>query len=207
MIKIKHLSNIIFLILVPYLMQAQTFNVGVLGGLTFSQVNGDALAGYDKLGAEIGVKTNVYFNSRWDASLELHYSQRGSASEITFGGDNAFYVLKMDYVSIPLLVEFKDWIVKDEDKQEFAKIRFSGGLAFGRLIKNEDSDGFSKDFKTNDLSFLLGMTFSPNRHLGFILRYTRSIIPLDTVISGVTVQEELRVIPHHVTIGAQYMFL
>ena len=207
MIKIKHLSNIIFLLLSVYALQAQTFNVGLLGGMTFSQVNGDALAGYDKLGVELGVKTNIYFTSRWDATLELHYSQRGSASEISFGGDNAFYVLQMDYVSIPLMVEFKDWLVKDEDKQEFAKIRFSGGLAFGRLIKNEDTDGFSKDFKTNDLSFLLGMAYSPNRHLGFILRYTRSIIPLDTVISGVTTREELNVIPHHVTLGAQYMFL
>ena len=70
MIRIKEITHIIALILIPLLCMSQRFNLGVSAGLNFSQVNGDRLAGYDKLGLSAGVRTNIFLTDRLDGVVE-----------------------------------------------------------------------------------------------------------------------------------------
>jgi hypothetical protein len=203
MTRIRLISNIFLLLLIATSVSGQRFNFGLKGGLNFSQVNGDALAGYDKLGFEGGVKSIIYLEGRWDLSVELLYSQRGSASEATFSGNNAAFFLTMNYISIPLIVEFKDWEVREDD-ETYYRMHFNGGLAYGRLFDRQSTQNFGSTFNTDDLSFLLGLDYYFNSNVYLSLRYTRSIIPLQEVeVDGVNVN----VIPHQVTVGAGYMFL
>ncbi|MDX1685092.1 MAG: porin family protein [Saprospiraceae bacterium] len=202
MTKIKEISNIIILLLLPLISMSQRFNFGATAGMTFSQVNGDELAGYDKLGLEAGVRTDIFFTDRWNGVVELLYSQRGSASEITFSGDNAVYALKLNYLSIPVMVELKDWLIEDGG-DSYYRIRFQGGLAYGQLFQSEETFGTGIQFPDNDLSFVGGIGIYASRHWAFTLRYTRSIIPLDRVMVG---PREVNVIPHHLTLSTQYMF-
>lgn len=203
MIRIKEITHILVFILLPLMCIGQRFNMGLTAGLNLAQVNGDRLAGYDKLGLEAGVRTNIFFADRFDMIVELLYSQRGSASEITFGGDNAAYALKLNYLSIPLLAEFKDWKIETKGEDPYYRMRFQGGLAYGRLFQSEETYSTGIEFPDNDLSIVLGVGYYATRHVAFTLRYTRSIIPLDKVL---IFGEETNVIPHHITVSTQYMF-
>lgn len=189
--------------MLPIIGMSQRFDFALTGGLTLAQVNGDQLAGYDKLGFEAGVRTNIIFTDRWDMVVELLYSQRGSASEITFGGSNAAYALQLDYLSIPVLAELKDWEVKGEDTKPYHKVRIAAGLAYGRLFNSSESFGTGIDFGDQDLSMILDLGFHISQHIALALRYTRTVIPLDRVVVGA---REVNVIPHHVTLGARYQF-
>lgn len=204
MTRIKEISNIILILLLPMMMYGQRFNFGLKAGLNFSQVNGDRIAGYDKLGLDAGVKTNILINDRIDMVVELLYSQRGAASEISWSGNNAEYSLIMNYIAIPVLVELKDWISEEKAKDAYYRLRLRGGLAFGRLISLEENGRSDIEAKDSDLSIVLGAGYYANRHLGFSLRYTRSILSLDEVT---IFSEPVQVIPHHVTLSINYMFI
>jgi len=208
MSKITIFCNIFLIIFLCQSGQSQRFNFGVKGGLNFAQVNGDGLAGYDKFGLEGGVRSVINFESKWDMVVELLYSQRGSSDQATFRGGNSQFSLIMDYIAIPVLIEFKDWEVTDDDRR-FFRMHFNGGLAFGRLFNIESMlnggvSTFGDDYNTNDLSIILGIDYYFNRHFSVNLRYTRSMIPLDRVeLNG---EPDVAIIPHHVTLGASYMF-
>ncbi len=203
MSKIKQFFNVFLFMLLSITAFGQRFGFGATAGLTFSQVNGDRLAGYDKLGIEAGLRTNILLTDRWDLIVELLYSQRGSASEITFGGDNAGYALQLNYLAIPVMAELKDWEVKDDDNEKFHRIRLAGGIVYGRLFEATETFETNIDYGDQDLSMVIEGGYHITRHVAIALRYTRTVIPLDeVVIAG----EPANVIPHHVTLGGRYIF-
>ena len=57
---------------------AQDFGAELLLGANFSQVDGDQLGGYNKLGANIGIQINRDIKEDWDLAFELRYSMKGA---------------------------------------------------------------------------------------------------------------------------------
>ena len=172
MVQIKKKYYLVSLILWLSLpLQGQTFKAGFVIGANASQVNGDFLAGYDKLGLHLGLKVISPLSEKLDWSLELLWSQRGSRSELFIQDPRKIH---LDYVEIPWIISYKDWL-----KNDIYKIRFEGGLSIGRLVNNKVSiAGFENQvdqFKKTDLSFVVGSTLYSNEHLGFSIRYTHSI--------------------------------
>jgi hypothetical protein len=172
MVQIKKKYYLYFLIIwLSMPLQAQTFKAGIVAGANASQVNGDFLAGYDKLGIHLGLKVISPVSQKVDWSLELLWSQRGSRADLFIQDPRKIH---LDYVEIPLIFSYKDWL-----KNDMYKLRFEGGLSAGRLINNKVSiAGFENavdQFNKTDFSFLVGSTFYSNPHLGFSLRFTNSI--------------------------------
>jgi hypothetical protein len=64
---------------------AQNFKLTLSSGINFSQINGDNLAGFHKLGlvAGAGVSRNINQNQQW--SFEFLYSEKGSKDIVTLG--------------------------------------------------------------------------------------------------------------------------
>ena len=108
MLKIRIFLNTFLLLLLVSNCYTQRFNFSVLAGLNAAQVNGDGLAGYDKMGLLAGARTNILFTDRLDMVVEFLYSQQGSASELTFTGNNAYFNHDMTYLELPVLIEIKD---------------------------------------------------------------------------------------------------
>ncbi len=154
--------------------RTQTFEAGLVLGVNASQVNGDFLAGYDKLGLHTGLKVRVSTWEHIEWSVELLLSQRGSRPDI-FTEDSR--KIHLNYVEIPILIGFKDW-----QKDDFYKIRFEGGFSYGRLVSHKVSfQGVEEqidEFNNNDLSFVIGAALFTSEKLGFSFRYTHSVTPL-----------------------------
>ena len=82
--------------------QAQTFNATVLAGFNMSQIEGDRLAGYRKLGFNAGAKISADLSERWSLSTEFAYSQQGARRGITdFSSD--FDRIHYNFVEVPVL--------------------------------------------------------------------------------------------------------
>lgn len=155
------------------------FNGAVVFGFNAAQIDGDNLAGYDKLGLMGGVKLDYRLDNPWYLSLELLYSQRGSQSELRSDGSVPLRKINLQYVEIPLLIRYKDWWVPEEG---YYKVDAEAGFSYAYLFNSNSSQGsFSwetDDFSQNDISFTLGANFYVNKHWGFGARYTRSITRL-----------------------------
>ncbi len=183
---------IITCILCTTISYGQTFKTGVLGGLAVSQLDGDQLGGFNKIGLNFGGYTYVEASDRWNIQFEIQYIQKGSRSTIDIAAGQTDNILfRLDYVEIPLLARYKlgPWIVE-------------GGLTYGQMVnfyalyatdsgretERNDLDEFNADYdnKMNDWEFggLIGLGYQMRDNLSFNVRFQSSIIPIKKFESG-----------------------
>lgn len=148
-------------------------------GATVSQVDGDQLKGFKKIGFTGGVGAITQLGSeRWLMSLEAGYAQRGmheNSSREWYKVD-----LTLDYVDLPLMVHFKD---------TKGGMTIGAGLCYSRLVRQPhgrmafNPNTFAPDtsdmtFLRNDLSVVGDIRFSAWRNLKLNIRVQYSLIPI-----------------------------
>jgi len=152
------------------------FKGGLIAGGSLSQMNGDEAYGYHKFGLTAGVRGGYNFPGRVTLEMELLFNQKGSKVAPKFVKQAGEWEFNFNYIEIPALVGFKDW--QSEDKS-FYHMQFYGGLSYGKLfsssITNLKYQFIERDLNQNDVSFILGITYYINKHLGVTGRYNRSL--------------------------------
>lgn len=161
----------------------RTFQAGLIAGLTAAQLDGDKSYGFNKPGLQAGGFVSTRLKTHLGASLELVFSQRGAKSQLRQEPGFNHFTVTTNYVDIPLVFHYLDWLVEGSDGQPFHRITFDGGLFYGRFINyrtrcdDDLCDFINKRLELanpNDIGFLLGGQFFSSRHLGFGLRYSKS---------------------------------
>jgi len=175
---------------------AQRFKGSAVFGLNFSQIDGDDLAGFSKLGLTGGFKLAYPLKDNVDLNFEMLYSQRGSTSGFGFGSspDN-FTDLK--YIELPIYINVMDWLIEDED---YYKAKAHAGLSYAYLFDVRSLNGLLSDdidnYKRHNMAYLLGVDYSFNSKFGLTVRYTRAFNSLYIV----------RAISYFVTVRTEYTF-
>ena len=113
---------------------SQNFKAGLIAGFSTSQVSGDQLGGFNKLGIKFGASVNHFINSASRGQLALYYIDKGS-NDI-----NSNFRIDLSYIET-------SWCVQKTSKGFI----YEGGLLFGILIdgKTYDIYGF-EDIQKND---------------------------------------------------------
>jgi hypothetical protein len=165
----------------------RTFYGGVLLGSSFSQVDGDAYAGYHKVGLNVGGIVYTRLSSEIALSLEILFSQKGSRGHLSqqVGNTDSIltnYRINLNYAEIPLMLNYFDR----------RKSHFGAGFSYSQLISGEEIIQVTQGrnaydiptdrypFRKADVNFLL----SGNLHLvkGLFLnaRFQYSLFPIRT---------------------------
>lgn len=159
---------------------AQRFSASVLLGSNFAQIDGDDLAGFNKLGISAGILTEYELKPHMKFSVELLFNQTGSKSALSFGKAPGVEFIQTSYIDIPIIFRLNDWKINDE----FYKVFLDGGLSLGRLFSTEAQNSFftglDTDFTKTNLAFCLGGGIRFSKQLGITGRFTRSINSLYT---------------------------
>jgi len=154
----------------------QRFKAGLVLGFNAAQLNGDASAGYKRLGLQGGLRATAMLKDKTDLILEMLYSQRGSFDDNENFFPNGDLDIKLNYVEIPVMLSYKDWFNEDED---YYKVQATGGFTYSRLIEataiGSEHDGEVENFHKNDYGFTIGADFFFTKHLAIGGRWTRSI--------------------------------
>lgn len=173
----KRILKLTFILCISFILQtgySQRFKASAVFGLNVSQIDGDNLYGFSKLGLTGGVKLAYPLRDNIDVNLEMLYSQRGSTSGFGFGSEPDIYT-DMQYIELPLYISIKDWYFEEEG---YHKVRAHAGLSFGNLFGVDSSSGvISNDIDTynrTDISYLLGVGYNFTKQLGLTIRFTRS---------------------------------
>ncbi len=152
----------------------QRFKAGIIAGLNASQINGDASAGYNKVGLVGGLRGVSILSNKMELSIELLFSQQGSRTELTTQTIANQYAIHLNYAAVPIIFNYLDW-----EQEDYHRIHFHGGLAYSRLLSvnvtDPDYDLVANEFNDNDISILGGITYYLNRKIGLTARYTRSL--------------------------------
>jgi len=150
---------------------AQDFRAGLLGGMTTSQISGDNLEGYDKLGFRIGAYVSRSIKEKVDVKMEIQYIQKGSKRHID---KHSFerYMFNLHYIEIPISIAWK----YNQD------ISIETGLSPSYLMayseQNELGNLPKNDPKSIGLDFLVGANYQIKPQIILNLRYSQSVIPV-----------------------------
>lgn len=162
-------------------LRAQRIHAFVTSGVNLSQIEGDELKGFRKLGyvGGIGALAAVSANYQWGLSVEMLFSQRGSYNTTL----NPYACdIALNYVDIPLLVHYQD--IR-------GGMLVGVGITYGRLVEQPHFRGllqyptpaFLPDtadfaFLNDDLAVTADFRFTVWRKLQFNMRWQYSIIPI-----------------------------
>lgn len=156
---------------------AQRFRSGLKAGLSTSQLSGDALSGFHKAGISAGALIQRDVTEKISYQIEIIYIQKGSRKAVNpEKGDNTFFLLKLNYVEVPVMLQVR----KD-------KFIYEAGLMFGRLLHSsvENESGYypalhpeSRPFFKEELSAGIGISYPIYNKLYMNWRISNSIIPV-----------------------------
>ncbi len=168
-------------VLLSVTIYGQRFKGAVMGGMNISQVDGDEVIGFKKVGGHIGAAAILPIK-KWDITLEAVFNQKGAKEKQQYQDTiNNFiytgeYSLRLNYVEVPLLAHYTD------------KERYTVGLGFsyGRLVsfsEMEHGGGIppysdTVAFNKNDYNILVDLQVRVWRQLKFNVRYAYSMVPI-----------------------------
>lgn len=168
-----------FILIFPLLSISQNFNAGIIGGLNTSQVSGDNLSGFNKLGARLGAFVNQSFKN-FDLQMELQYINKGSRESVQKNTYNTGYKFQLNYIEMP-------WLIK---KTIYKKTAIEAGLKIGYLLNWEETyDGLESsglDVEKIEYSFLVGFVQKITDKLYLNSRVSNSIFPIRAHFPGQT---------------------
>lgn len=163
---------------------ARRFRATAIAGMNISQVDGDAEAGYRKLGLNAGVGVAAVLAKRWQVGLEMLYSMKGSADPNDRDGNGKTLKYTFHYIDVPFFVSFWDWKATDKIG-EYMKIKIHLGAVYGRLFGGKlrenfvdlDPEEFENRYTKNTFGYILGAGIMFTRHIGAEFRWEQSILP------------------------------
>jgi hypothetical protein len=163
-------SFLFVLIFISRKAEAQKFHGGATFGLVGSQVAGDTYSGYHKAGIFGGGYVNLKLGEHSILQMELTYFQKGSRENPDSTNNYTSYILRLNYVELPLLYQYKikKWI-------------FEAGPSLGFNIGYYEEYNSETEFNGNDpvaVTFQInaGIRFFVNEHFGFDLRTNNSLL-------------------------------
>lgn len=175
-------STILLLLLVLLLIngskaQEKGFESGIRAGINAAQVNGDDMAGFNKLGFVGGLLVNYNYSEKWKFGFEMLFSQKGSKrvlnqKTMTYSS-GIWHSLRLNYIEVPVLATYS---FNDH-------IKVQGGIGGAYLFshKLEDPSGAydNDDFRKYEINATLGAYYQFTDKWSLYARYTNSILPIN----------------------------
>jgi len=162
---------------------AQIIKGAAILGMNLSQVDGDEVYGFKKIGLNIGAGVIIPFDKKgkWDVSIEALYSQKGANQKRQYTDSiiTGEYRINLNYVEIPVLVMFTD--------KDFISV--GAGFSWGRLVGAkewehgvliETTTASSGTYSKNDFCILADFRIRIYKGLKFNLRYAYSLVKIRT---------------------------
>ncbi|MBC8319866.1 MAG: PorT family protein [Bacteroidetes bacterium] len=103
----KYFTIIIFIFCFGFISVGQQFHGGVIAGLAGTQVAGDTYSGYNKAGIFAGGYVSIDVGEKSAFQMELSYFQKGSRENPKEKNGYKFYLLRLNYIELPVLYQFK----------------------------------------------------------------------------------------------------
>ena len=159
--------------------QAQSFIGGISAGASFSQVDGDKMAGYNKAGLIVGGFVNKQLGNKVSAQLEMLYIGKGSKRGANPNkGIFDYRRISLHYIEVPVVLQF--WYEK-------LNLTLEGGLSYGVLISSREEDEYGETilvgpFKKNELGLITGVSYQLSDAFAVGLRFAYSILPIASEI-------------------------
>lgn len=157
--------------------QNKTFNVGLIAGLNFSELEGEEITDY--FGVNTGVLSTMKLSKNFQLGLELLYSQNGEYILPKYHPQINYGKIRLNHIEIPIHL---DWLVRIFKKDNFHNVNFNLGVAYTRLLNYYAEDSQNREVtediiydKKDALLAQAGLVYSFTKNIGLNLKATLPI--------------------------------
>ncbi len=162
----------IYFCIIP-MVSAQQFHGGIIGGIAGTQVAGDTYSGYNKAGLFFGGFVKLDVGEKSALQMELTYFQKGSRENPREKNNYRSYILRINYIEMPLLYQYKagKFIIEAGPSAGFM-------LGYYEEVDQEvisDQQGYNKPARIT-LQVNLGFSYFISEHIGVGLRTNNSML-------------------------------
>lgn len=174
-VRLRSIIVLMFLFLmINNIARGQSFKAAVLAGINSSQVSGDELSGFNKVGLFIGGSAILPVSEKSLVEMELLFIQKGSKTPTPKdGAANYFYRMSLNYLEVPLNYTFRP--VK--------YVSVHAGPTFGVLVGSKEEDNAGEltgqiPFQKTELGIDGGLSVYFSEHLSLTMRLSTSLLPI-----------------------------
>ena len=173
------LAVVLFCGILTKSIHAQNFGGGIIAGASTSQVAGDRLGGFNKIGLLAGAYTNLKIKENLKLQFEIIYIEKGSRNPNIHKINIA--EITLSYVEVPISINL----------QQKENLGVEVGILPAFLINAEMNDYFSEieidpTFTKYDFGVFAGINYHITDNLILHTRISNSIIPIRPHVSGAT---------------------
>lgn len=192
-------------ILMPRELSGQEFKGGLVAGATTSQIDGDALSGFNKWGFYGGPSVSYPLDDKLDLTAQILFIQKGSnaTKEDLRKGQYLWEKLTLSYFELPVMAEYE---VKPD-------LFLQGGISVDYLLQVKTlalGTIESHNFREVSLNGLAGVRYQFSKRFSITGQINHSLIPINdgpiTIRSGSASVSDLQNRPANILIkfGLRY---
>ena len=162
--------------------EIRRFTGSIVAGINGSQIDGDARAGYNKVGLSVGARAGALLAPKWELAFEILFSQQGATERLQRGAPRDV-LIHLNCIEVPVLIYFKDWEVINANNVKYHRVYFGLGASFNRLLGGQEilgglatQDMFSgsQGYKKNYVMLMGDVNFYFTRNWAFNMRWGRA---------------------------------
>jgi hypothetical protein len=168
---------IVLLLFTPITLFGQGFGGGIYGGISTSQVSGDGIGGFHKVGGWAGAFTDYRFTPRSALQFEISFIQKGSRQTPTVKNNGILYVHNQNILEIPVL--YRWYGIKNMS----IEIGMQAGIIMSTVERGNviPETRNNPAFRKAEWSGAAGLSYYFwKSKIEVNMRYSNSIIPLKT---------------------------
>ena len=182
------LTLLFFCGILTYNTNAQSFGGGIIVGASTSQVAGDLLGGFNKIGILAGAYTNLKVKESLSFQFEITYIEKGSRNPNMHESNHPNYQkieITLSYIEMPLTINLQQ---KENLGVELGIIpAFNMSSSWNSAIeKNISVPKTTPQYKKYDLGVCAGINYHITDNIILNTRISNSIIPIRPHVSGAT---------------------
>lgn len=155
---------------------AQTFRAALIGGINLSQIDGDNMAGYDKLGWNVGAKAHAFIAEKWSVAFEILYSEKGARASLI---DRQFVPptdIRLRYAEVPVMINYHD-----PNGMIFAAgFSYNQLFRFVRVVNGVNTSNQAPIPDDDDWMIVGGITYVIKEKVGINARMSYSLVRIAT---------------------------
>jgi len=177
---VKKFAILLFCGFLTLSIQAQNFGGGLIAGVSTSQVAGDLLGGFNKIGFLTGAYTSLNVKENISFQFEITYIEKGSRNPNLY--KNTIQEITLSYVEVPISINL----------QQKENLGVEVGILPAFIISSKMNDEFTDEieiapsFEKYDFGVFAGINYHITDNIILNTRISNSIIPIRPHVSGAT---------------------
>lgn len=150
------------------------FKGGIMAGPVASQISGDGLGGWDKIGFAAGAWVSIPFSEKSEMTISMKYITKGSRTKRDTLTNNMF-AYHLNYIDVPVLYSYR--VVRKKSSFNLNIGPYAGVLLKQKIVANGYDYAVIPPFSGFDVGASVGITWWLGEKFFFDLSSASSLLP------------------------------